>query len=105
MENLKTVPRGVRSIALCHLALICVLVVAPISHAQNQQQANAAGAEPKPQPAVSAILAAFDKYEVVGMPEAHGLKDLDDFILMLIRNPLFPEKVNDIEVECGNALY
>jgi hypothetical protein len=105
MGNPKTVPQGVRSIALCHLALIFFLVIAPISHAQNQQQANAAGAEPKPQPAVSAILAAFDKYEVVGMPEAHGLKDLDDFILMLIRNPLFPEKVNDIEVECGNALY
>jgi len=63
------------------------------------------GAEPKPEPAVSAIFAAFDKYEVVGMPEAHGMKDLDDFILSLIRNPSFPEKANDIEVECGNSLY
>jgi hypothetical protein len=39
------------------------------------------------------------------MPEAHGLKDLDDFILTLIRTPTFTEKVNDIEVECGNSLY
>jgi hypothetical protein len=54
---------------------------------------------------VSAILSAFDKYEVVGMPEAHGMKDLDDFIFSLIRNPEFPEKVNDIVVECGNSLY
>jgi hypothetical protein len=67
--------------------------------------AKPAGAEPKPEPAVSAILAAFDKYEVVGMPEAHGMKDLDDFILLLIRNPLFPDKVNDIAVECGNSMY
>lgn len=52
-----------------------------------------------------AILAAFDKYEVVGLPAAHGFKDADDFILALIRNPAFSEKVNDIAVECGNSLY
>jgi hypothetical protein len=33
------------------------------------------------------------------------MKDMDDFILMLIRNPEFPKVVNDIVVECGNALY
>lgn len=54
---------------------------------------------------MTAILAAFDRYEVVGMPEAHGMKDIDDFILSLVRNPAFPEKVNDIVVECGNSLY
>ena len=47
-------------------------------------------------------LAAFDKYEIVGMSEAHGMKDVDDFILSLIRNPAFPERVNDVVVECGN---
>ena len=39
------------------------------------------------------------------MPEAHDQKDLDDFILSLIRTPAFADKVNDIEVECGNSLY
>ncbi len=86
------------------LLLLLLAVVPPISHAQKKP-AKPAGAEPRPEPAVSAILAAFDKYEVVGMPEAHGMKDLDDFILSLISNPSFPEKVNDIEVECGNSLY
>ena len=89
--------------------LCCVAVrnhSAPsISRAQTQQQAKPTGLEPTPEPAVPAILAAFDKYEVVGMPEAHGLKDVDDFILSLIRNPAFAEKVNDIAVECGNSLY
>ena len=33
------------------------------------------------------------------------MKDLDDFILSLVRDPAFPAKVNDIEVECGNSLY
>ena len=60
---------------------------------------------PKPKPAQKAVLDLFQKYEVVGMSEAHGEKDLDDFILALIRNPEFPNKVNDIAVECGNSRY
>src|SRR5437867_13435354 len=63
------------------------------------------GSEPKPQDATKAILAAFDKYQVVGMGAAHGFKDLDDYILSLIRHPAFPDKINDIVVECGNRLY
>jgi hypothetical protein len=66
---------------------------------------NPTGSNPKPEDASSAILAAFEKYEVVGMSAAHGNKDLDDFILDLIRNPAFPSKVNDVAVECGNSLY
>ena len=63
------------------------------------------GTEPIPKPAFAVILAAFDKYDVVGMPAAHGMKDLDDFILSLLRNPAFPQKINDIVVECGNSRY
>ena len=51
------------------------------------------------------MLDAFDRYEVVAMPAGHGEKDLDDFILHLIRNPVLADKVNDIVVECGNSLY
>ena len=61
--------------------------------------------DPKPQDATKAILAAFDKYQVVGMSAEHGFKDLDDYILSLIRNPAFANKVNDIVVECGNRMY
>jgi hypothetical protein len=74
------------------------------SYAQNKQ-AKPAGANPTPEPAVPAILAVFDTYEIVAMPAAHGMKDADDFVLTLIRNPAFSEKVNDVEVECGNSLY
>lgn len=95
-----------RVIRLCCAVLLFLMAVTPtISRAQTQQQAKPTGSEPTPEPAVSAILAAFDKYEVVGMPQGHGVKDLDDFIFALLRNPAFPEKVNDIEVECGNSLY
>ena len=76
-----------------------------IVRAQSQQSSKPAGSEPVPEPAAAAILAAFDKYEIVAMPEAHGMKDIDDFILSLLRNPAFTIKVNDIAVECGNSLY
>jgi hypothetical protein len=33
------------------------------------------------------------------------MKDVDDFILALVRHPAFPDTVDDIVVECGNALY
>ena len=61
----------------------------------ENQSMKARGAEPTPEPALPAILAAFDKYEVVGMNVAQGLKDVDDFILSLIRTPAFADKVND----------
>jgi hypothetical protein len=63
------------------------------------------GSNPVPGDAESTILAAFDRYEVVGMGAGHDQKDLDDFILHLLRNPGFPGKVNDVVVECGNSLY
>jgi hypothetical protein len=66
---------------------------------------NPTGTDPKPADATTAILTAFDKYEVVGISAAHGNKDLDDFVLHIVRNSAFPTKVNDIVVECGNSLY
>jgi len=63
------------------------------------------GSDPKPEDAAKAVLAAFDKYEIVGMGAAHRNKNLDDFILDLIRNPALPSKVDDLVVECGNSLY
>jgi hypothetical protein len=91
-------------------ALQIVLLLMPsaipaVTRAQTQQSTNPAASQPVPEPAIAAIFAAFDKYEVVAMPEDHGLKDLDDLIFALVRNPNFPERVNDIVVECGNSLY
>jgi hypothetical protein len=99
------VPGWRQVIRLRFAVLLFLLAVIPITGRAQTEDARRAGTEPIPEPAVPAILAAFDKYEVVAMPEAHGLKDLDDFILSLIRNPTFAAKVNDIEVECGNSLY
>ncbi len=85
--------------------VLALPLVIPAGQANNSHQPKQPSSELNPQPAIPAILTAFDKYEVVAITEAHGDKDVDDFILSLIRNPKFPEKVNDIAVECGNSLY
>src|SRR5258708_20071422 len=78
------------------LAVMLVLAKPLMARAQNQHAPKPTGAEPVPEPAIPAILAAFDKYEVVAMPEPHGLKDFPDFILTLIPPPPFPLNVNNI---------
>jgi hypothetical protein len=85
--------------------LLFAMAVIPVVSRAQMQQTKPMGSEPSPEPAVPAILTLFDKYEVVAMPAAHGMKDIDDFIFLLIRNPTFSQKVNDIVVECGNSLY
>ena len=99
---------GKASISRCiaWAVLLCLMIVIPAgSWGQVPRDKRPGGSELTSEPAVPAILAAFDTYEVVGMSEGHGMKDVDDFILSLIRNPAFSDKVNDIEVECGNSLY
>lgn len=61
--------------------------------------------DPVPQDAATAIVAAFGKYEVVGMSAAHSDKMLDDFLLSLVRSGRLAGKVNDIVIECGNRKY
>ena len=94
---------GCRTLARIPLCRSHSFTIIAVLSASGQPRSD--GAEPVAEPAIPAILAAFDRYEVVGMPAAHGLKDLDDLILTLIRNPAFWKKVNDIEIECGNSLY
>jgi hypothetical protein len=86
-------------VRLCWVAVLVMVV--PSVHGQPRSDRK----EPVAEAAIPAILAAFDTYDLVGMPAAHGLKDLDDLILTLVRNPAFAKKVNDIEIECGNSLY
>jgi hypothetical protein len=64
------------------------------------------GGDPKPVHARQGILAAFDDHEVVALGIlSYANQDLDEFILGLIRDPAFPQTVNDIVVECGNSRY
>jgi hypothetical protein len=67
--------------------------------AADARSLNPPGKNLIPKDAQTEILAEFDKYEVVGGDSPNN------FFLDLIRNPSFPDKVNDIVVECGNSLY
>lgn len=96
---------GVIRLAWVAVLFLLMLAIPVTNQAQGQQQIKPRGSKPIREAAIPSILAAFDKYEVVAMPEDHGLKDLDDLIFALVRNPSFPEKVNDVVVECGNSLY
>jgi hypothetical protein len=76
-----------------------------VSRADQSNQPPTNAVNPVPLPAADAVFSAFDKYEIVALPAAHGLKDTDDFLLSLVRDLRLPQKINDIAVECGNSLY
>ena len=61
----------------------------------------------KPVDPIDAIIEAFRTHDVVALSEGPGHRNIPGhkFRLALIQDPRFPETVNDIVVECGNALY
>ena len=65
----------------------------------------AENAELKPTDAVPVILNAFDRYPIVALGDLHGCEEFWDFVTLLVQTPEFPNKLNDVVVEFGNALY
>jgi hypothetical protein len=61
-------------------------------------------ADPRPQPAV-AIVRAFDTYPLVAIGENHRNRQVHDFIVSLVSDPRFLQKVDDLVVEFGSARY
>jgi hypothetical protein len=74
------------------LACVVLFLMVVLPAASQAPPTKQTAAELTPEPAIPAILVAFDRYEVVPLPEAHGMKDVDDFILSLIRDPTFPQR-------------
>ena len=87
------------------LLLQLVAVASSVAMSQVSARRNTTESPLELKPAISAVLNAFAKYEVVGIEAGHDQKDIKDFILSLVREPSFPNTVNDIAVECGNSLY
>jgi len=54
---------------------------------------------------VEALINAFDRYPLVALGEVHWSQTEHEFVYSLIKHPDFANKVNDIVVEFGNALY
>lgn len=87
------------------LLIQLVAVAASVALSQVSAPKNSTESPLEARPAMSSVLNAFTRYEVVGIDAGHDQKEIDDFILDLIRQPSFPTRVNDIAVECGNSLY
>jgi hypothetical protein len=64
-----------------------------------------APAKVAPVPAVTAVLALFDRYPLVFFGEEHWQRANGDFYISLVRNPEFPKHANTLVLECGNSRY
>jgi hypothetical protein len=78
---------------------LAMLLLAPLSICGVAQS------QIKPSDPIAGILEAFKTRQVVGIPDAHRNTATHAFLLSLIRDSRFPAVVNDVVVECGNALH
>ena len=53
----------------------------------------------------SALVAQFDKFDLVALGEWHNTREDQDLGIRLVRHPHFARKVRNVVVECGNAFY
>jgi hypothetical protein len=90
-----------RLIVWCRVFAVVVLAIVG-GGCNVREQSDQMG---QPQPAVEAVLAAFDKYPVVAIGEVHWLLEQHQFFHTLIRHPNFANVVNDIVIEWGNARH
>jgi len=93
-------PLSGRAIAAAGLATAVTIMDIALVHVQP-----AALAEPRPQPAVTAIIDALKVYRLVAIGEMHRNQQVHDVIVTLLRDPRFLPKGGDIVVEFGNARY
>lgn len=81
-------------------AVVCLMAcAATVSH---PHAAKSTASNAVPQPAIPAVLSAFDSYEVVAMPVGHGKKDIDQLEAQqpILEGPPPPPDVKAIEQSC-----
>jgi hypothetical protein len=83
-----------------------------IGHGRSYPQADSfssapgrLSAQPKVEDATSAMIHAFDTHNIVMFGEIHGNKQEYEWLCKLVARPEFADRVDDIVVEFGNALY
>lgn len=90
---------------LLRLAAVTVGATAVGSGTIGGSIAGAANDELRPIDAFRATIAAIERYPLVGLGDAHLTEDFHTFLRTLIQRPEVKDRINDIVVECGNALY
>ncbi len=87
--------------------VLSLLVVALLmgSRVMAQDQPSPAQADPQVVNAVDGLFAAFETHSIVAIGDQHGVQELGDLYQALLRNPRFPEIVDAVVLEYGNARY
>ena len=60
---------------------------------------------PVPRPAIDGVINALQVHQLVAITDPHGNAGMQDFLRRLFADPRFPDVVNDVVVEAGNARY
>lgn len=89
MHNDLIVSTWSRFLAFCAVVCLC--------HCSHSQLT--------PQPAIPAILRAFDQHPIVTLGEDHWLRAAGDFYIALVSDPEFRKHANTVVLECGDSLY
>jgi hypothetical protein len=84
----------------CLMAVVVLLLGAraPAGAMQSAQP-------PAPVDPITAIIEAFRTHDVVTLTDPHGNVQVQAFLLSLLRDPRFPDAVNDIVIETASARY
>ncbi len=86
----------------CLVPFVAVVLVSSAAAAATQ---TATPQSPIPTDPVAAIIEAFRTHNIVTLTDPHGNEQIQAFLLSLIRDPRFPEAVNDIVIETASARY
>ena len=81
------------TISLFALAYVCALTMVGCKPSHDSSELN------------EQLLSKFDEYPLVALGEDHGWIEESELVSSLINDPLFPQKVNDVVIECGNARF
>jgi hypothetical protein len=84
--------------------LPAALLIAPaLTIALGGQPAGAPA--PVPRPAIDGVIEALRAHQLVAISDPHGSAAMQDFMRALFADPRFPDVVDDVVVEIGNARF
>jgi hypothetical protein len=83
------------------VAFVVLLLVSRAPAAATQSAPQTA----RPADPIAAIVEAFRTHDIVTLTDSHGNVQVQAFLLSLVRDPRFPEVVNDIVIETASARY
>ena len=81
------------------------IVLLHVMHVSIGAAQNSNPRSPMPVDPIASIVDAFRTHDIVTLTDPHGNVQVQAFLLSLVRDPRFPEAVNDIVIETASARY